>query len=35
LRFPLMTFKVVVAIHWEALKLLLKGVPVHAHPKKS
>jgi DUF1365 family protein len=35
LRFPFMTFKVVAAIHWEALKLLLKGVPIHSHPKKS
>jgi DUF1365 family protein len=34
LRFPLMTFKVAAAIHWEALKLLLKGVPFHSHPKK-
>ncbi|NNL05726.1 MAG: DUF1365 domain-containing protein [Xanthomonadales bacterium] len=32
--FPLMTLKVVFAIHWEALKLWLKGVPVHDHPDK-
>ena len=32
--YPLMTTKVIVAIHWQALKLWLKGVPVHAHPKK-
>lgn len=38
LRYPLMTFKVVVAIHLEALRLWLKGVPVqphHASPKYS
>jgi DUF1365 family protein len=34
-RFPFMTFKVVAAIHWEALKLLVKGVSFHGHPKKS
>jgi hypothetical protein len=27
-RFPLMTFKVMAAIHWEALRLALKGVPL-------
>jgi DUF1365 family protein len=32
LRFPLMTFRVVAAIYWQALRLRLKGVPVHAHP---
>jgi len=31
-RFPLMTVQVVIAIHWQALKLWLKGVPVHTHP---
>lgn len=29
---PLLTLKVIAAIHWEALKLLLKGVPLHAGP---
>lgn len=29
---PLMTLKVVGAIHWEALKLWLKDVPVFTHP---
>lgn len=30
-RYPLMTFKVVGAIYWEALRLLLKRVPVFGH----
>jgi DUF1365 family protein len=29
---PLLTLKVVAAIHWEALRLWFKGVPVHPHP---
>lgn len=33
IRYPLMTFKVMGAIHWEALKLWLKGVPIHRHRK--
>ena len=33
LRMPLLTFGVMVRIHWQALKLYLKGVPFHgAHP---
>lgn len=32
LAFPLMTLKVVAAIHWEALKLWLKGVPLTRQP---
>ena len=32
--FPLMTLKVVTLIHWQALKLLVKRVPVHTHPAK-
>ena len=32
--YPFMTLKVIVAIHWEALKLWLKGAPVHDHPAK-
>ncbi len=30
-RYPAMTLKVTGAIHWEALRLWLKGVPRHAH----
>lgn len=35
-RHPLLTFKVIAAIHWEALRLFLKGVPVvrrHRSPR--
>ena len=35
LRFPWMTANVVAAIHWEALRLWLKGTPVHDHPTRS
>jgi uncharacterized protein len=35
LRFPLSTVRVLVAIHWQALKLWLKRVPVHGHPEAS
>ena len=35
LRFPWMTAKVIAAIHWEALRLWLKRVPVHDHPTRS
>lgn len=34
LSFPLMTLKVYVGIHWQALRLWLKGVKVVAHPSK-
>lgn len=32
LRYPLMSVKVVAAIHWQALRLWLKRAPVHDHP---
>jgi len=32
--YPLMTARVIGAIHWEALKLWSKGLPVFAHPSK-
>jgi hypothetical protein len=32
LRYPLVTVKVIGAIHWEALKLWLKGAPFHSQP---
>ena len=33
--FPLMTLKVIAAIHWQALKLWLKGSPVYEHPARA
>jgi len=33
-RYPLATLGVIAAIHWQALKLWLKGSPVHEHPAK-
>jgi DUF1365 family protein len=30
--FPLMTVKVIAAIHWQALRLWLKHTPVFDHP---
>jgi DUF1365 family protein len=35
IRFPLMTLKIIAAIHWQALKLWLKGAPVHDHPARN
>lgn len=32
--FPLMTFKVIAAIYWQALRLWLKRCPVYTHPEK-
>ena len=34
LRFPLMTTKIIVAIHWEALRLWVKRCPLYLHPGK-
>lgn len=34
LRWPALTVLVVARIHWEALRLWLKRLPVHAHPDK-
>jgi hypothetical protein len=30
--YPFLTLKVVAGIHWEALRLWLKGVPLHKRP---
>ncbi|MGD9264198.1 MAG: DUF1365 domain-containing protein, partial [Lysobacterales bacterium] len=32
--YPLMTMKVIGAIHWQALRLWIKGSPVYDHPAK-
>ena len=34
LRHPFMTAKVIAAIHWQALRLWLKKVPFHQHPRR-
>ncbi len=34
-RFPWMTLKVIAAIHWEALWIWIKRVPVFTHPRKA
>jgi DUF1365 family protein len=33
--FPLMTLKVIAAIHWQALRLWVKRTPVFDHPRIS
>jgi len=33
MRTPLMTFKVMLAIHWQALRIWLRGVPFHHKPE--
>jgi DUF1365 family protein len=33
-RYPLMTAQVIGAIHWEALRLWIKQVPVFTHPDR-
>jgi DUF1365 family protein len=34
MRFPMMTVQIIAAIHWQALKLWIKRVPVHTYPVK-
>ena len=34
MRFPLQSLRVIVAIHWQALRLWMKRVPLYAHPDK-
>ncbi len=34
LRFPLQTFKIILAIYWEALRLWVKRCPFYTHPGK-
>jgi DUF1365 family protein len=35
LLYPMMTLKIIFAIHWQALRLWLKRVPVYDHPAKN
>jgi len=34
IRYPLMTVKIITAIHYQALRLWCKNVPFHPHPDK-
>jgi len=34
IRYPLMTVKIIIAIHYQALRLWLKNVPFYPHPEK-
>jgi DUF1365 family protein len=34
LRFPFISLRVTALIYWQALKLLLKRTPIHAHPRR-
>lgn len=34
-RYPLLTFKVAAAIYWQAVRLWLKRIPFHAHPRST
>jgi len=35
IRYPLMTFKVITGIYWQAFRLWIRGCPVHTHPEKA
>jgi DUF1365 family protein len=35
LRYPFMTFKITLAIYWQAIRLWRKGCPVYTHPEKT